>query len=35
VKSRLHEARRRLAADPALCGLIGAGETPRTEETSS
>ena len=25
VKSRLHEARRRLAADPALCALAGAG----------
>jgi RNA polymerase sigma-70 factor, ECF subfamily len=33
VKSRLHEARRRLAADPALCALAGAGDTPRTEET--
>ena len=26
VKSRLHEARRRLAADPALCALAGAGD---------
>ena len=34
VKSRLHEARRRLAADPALCALIGAGDTPRTEEAA-
>jgi RNA polymerase sigma-70 factor, ECF subfamily len=34
VKSRLHEARRRLAADPALCALAGAGEAPRTEETA-
>ena len=33
VKSRLHEARRRLAADPALCALAGAGDAPRTEET--
>jgi RNA polymerase sigma-70 factor (ECF subfamily) len=32
VKSRLHEARRRLAADPALCALAGGGDTPRTEE---
>jgi RNA polymerase sigma-70 factor (ECF subfamily) len=34
VKSRLHEARRRLAADPDLCALTGAGEAPRTQETS-
>ena len=34
VKSRLHEARRRLAADPALCALIGAGDAPRLEETA-
>ncbi len=33
VKSRLHEARRRLAADPALCALAEAGDVPRTEET--
>src|SRR5580693_6222129 len=33
VKSRLHEARRRLAADPALCALAGAEDAPRTEET--
>jgi RNA polymerase sigma-70 factor (ECF subfamily) len=33
VKSRLHEARRRLAADPALCALAGAGDAPRSEET--
>jgi len=33
VKSRLHEARRRLAADPALCALAGTGETTRSEET--
>ena len=33
VKSRLHEARRRLAADPDLCALAGAGDAPRTEET--
>ncbi len=26
VKSRLHEARRRLAADPVLCALAGAGD---------
>jgi RNA polymerase sigma-70 factor, ECF subfamily len=32
VKSRLHEARRRLAADPALCALAGAGDATRTEE---
>ena len=29
VKSRLHEARRRLAADPALSALAGAGDAPR------
>jgi RNA polymerase sigma-70 factor, ECF subfamily len=33
VKSRLHEARRRLAADPALCALTGSGESPRAEQT--
>jgi RNA polymerase sigma-70 factor, ECF subfamily len=33
VKSRLHEARRRLAADPALCALAGAGDAPHGEET--
>ena len=33
VKSRLHEARRRLAADPALCALAGAGDAPHSEET--
>ena len=33
VKSRLHEARRRLAADPALSALAGAGDPPRAEET--
>ena len=33
VKSRLHEARRRLAADPALCALAGAGGDT-AEETS-
>ncbi len=33
VKSRLHEARRRLAADPTLCALAGAGDAPSTEET--
>jgi RNA polymerase sigma-70 factor, ECF subfamily len=32
VKSRLHEARRRLAADPALCALVEAGAAPRTGE---
>jgi RNA polymerase sigma-70 factor, ECF subfamily len=32
VKSRLHEARRRLAADPALCALAGAaGDQPWEE----
>ena len=31
VKSRLHEARRRLAADPALCALAGAGAAPHEE----
>jgi RNA polymerase sigma-70 factor (ECF subfamily) len=30
VKSRLHEARRRLAADPDLCALAGAEETTGT-----
>ena len=33
VKSRLHEARRRLADDPALCALAGAGDATDTEET--
>jgi RNA polymerase sigma-70 factor (ECF subfamily) len=33
VKSRLHEARRRLAADPALCALAGSEDAPHTEET--
>ena len=33
VKSRLHEARRRLAADSALCALADAGDAPRTEES--
>src|ERR1700733_8257713 len=33
VKSRLHEARRRLAADPALCALAGAGDAPCAGET--
>ena len=33
VKSRLHEARRRLASDPTLCALAGAGDAPSTEET--
>jgi RNA polymerase sigma-70 factor, ECF subfamily len=32
VKSRLHEARRRLAADPSLCALIGTGDAPPAEE---
>ncbi len=32
VKSRLHEARRRLGADPALVALAGAGDSPRAEE---
>ena len=32
VKSRLHEARRRLAADPAMCALAGAGDPVRTGE---
>ncbi len=32
VKSRLHEARRRLAADPALCALAGEGDGPVAEE---
>ena len=34
VKSRLHEARRRLAADPVLCALAGTGDAPRTAETA-
>jgi RNA polymerase sigma-70 factor, ECF subfamily len=33
VKSRLHEARRRLATDPALCALAAAGDAPSAEET--
>jgi RNA polymerase sigma-70 factor (ECF subfamily) len=33
VKSRLHEARRRLAADPALCALVGEESTDDSEET--
>src|ERR1700719_3251955 len=33
VKSRLHDARRRLAADADLCALAGAGDATRTEET--
>ena len=33
VKSRLHEARRRLAADPALTALAGAGDATPAEET--
>ncbi len=32
VKSRLHEARRRLAADPALVALAATGDSPRAEE---
>jgi RNA polymerase sigma-70 factor (ECF subfamily) len=32
VKSRLHEARRRLAADPALAALASAGDSPPAEE---
>jgi RNA polymerase sigma-70 factor, ECF subfamily len=32
VKSRLHEARRRLAADPALCALAEAGGPLRLSE---
>jgi RNA polymerase sigma-70 factor, ECF subfamily len=35
VKSRLHEARRRLAADPALSALIGAGDPRLPEEAGS
>jgi RNA polymerase sigma-70 factor (ECF subfamily) len=35
VKSRLHEARRRLAADPALCVLAGAGGDLFSEEAGS
>jgi RNA polymerase sigma-70 factor (ECF subfamily) len=35
VKSRLHEARRRLAADPALCALVGTGGEHRSEEAGS
>ena len=36
VKSRLHEARRRLATDPALCTLAGAGGAlPAAEEAGS
>jgi RNA polymerase sigma-70 factor (ECF subfamily) len=35
VKSRLHEARRRLAADPAVCALAGAGDALPAEEASS
>jgi RNA polymerase sigma-70 factor (ECF subfamily) len=35
VKSRLHEARRRLAADPALCALAGAGGDQLCEESGS
>ncbi len=35
VKSRLHEARRRLAADPALCALAGAGDPRPSEEAGS
>ena len=36
VKSRLHEARRRLAADPVLCALAGAGDLTEAgaEETT-
>jgi RNA polymerase sigma-70 factor (ECF subfamily) len=33
VKSRLHEARRRLAADPALAALATPGDSPAAEET--
>jgi RNA polymerase sigma-70 factor, ECF subfamily len=33
VKSRLHEARRRLADDPTLRSLIGEGSTDDAEET--
>jgi RNA polymerase sigma-70 factor (ECF subfamily) len=35
VKSRLHEARRRLASDPALCALAGAGGDQPSEEVGS
>ena len=35
VKSRLHEAKRRLAADPVLSALAGSGAAPRTEEAGS
>ena len=35
VKSRLHEARRRLAADPDLCALAGAVGDQRCEEAGS
>jgi RNA polymerase sigma-70 factor, ECF subfamily len=35
VKSRLHEARRRLAADPALSALAGSGDSARGEEAGS
>ena len=34
VKSRLHEARRRLADDPAIRSLIGEGSTDDVQETS-
>jgi RNA polymerase sigma-70 factor (ECF subfamily) len=34
VKSRLHEARRRLADDPDIRSLIGEGSTHDTQETS-
>src|SRR5580700_4403095 len=33
VKSRLHEARRRLAADPALAALAAPGDSTPVEET--
>ena len=33
VKSRLHEARRRLADDPAIRSLVGEGSTDDAEET--
>jgi RNA polymerase sigma-70 factor (ECF subfamily) len=33
VKSRLHEARRRLADDPAIRSLVGEGSTDEAEET--
>jgi RNA polymerase sigma-70 factor, ECF subfamily len=35
VKSRLHEARRRLAADPALCALADSGDGPGVKEAGS